>query len=90
MRPQAEEVNLRHAAWSGDLATLTRLVAEGVNLEAKDEVGAAPPAASLRPLALRPRRPPPLLPPALTAAAHRVWRRRRASAERPHGPHVGG
>ena len=64
---------------------------EGVNLEAKDHVIAAPPAApsALRPspsaLAARP-----LCCPALTAAADRVWRRRRASVGRHDGPHVGG
>jgi hypothetical protein len=35
VRPQAEE-NLRMAAWEGDLATLKRLVAEGLNLEAAE------------------------------------------------------
>ena len=44
MRPQAEEALIK-AAKEGDLATLTRLVEEGVNLEATDEVSAAPPAA---------------------------------------------
>ena len=75
------------AAEEGDLATLKRLVAEGVDLEAT-RVSAAPPAAPspLRPSpsAFAARRP---CCPALTAAAHRVWRRRRASAGRPHGPH---
>ena len=87
-RPQAEE-NLRNAANKGDLATLKRLVAEGVNLEATNSVSAAPPAAppapsAPSPTALAARRP---RCPALTAAAHRVWRRRRASAARRHGPH---
>ena len=93
LRPQAEDA-LRTAAKEGDLATLKRLVAEGVNLEARhhDEVSAAPPAAppapsAPSPTALAARRP---RCPALTAAAHRVWRRRRASAVRPHGPHAGG
>ena len=44
LRPQAEE-DLIQAAREGDLATLKRLVAEGVNLEAADEVSAAPRAA---------------------------------------------
>ena len=63
LRPQAKAA-LIEAARGGDDATLKRLVAEGVNLEAKDQVSAAPPAAlsPLRPLAHRPRRPPPLLP----------------------------
>ena len=45
------------AAKEGDLATLTRLAEEGVNLNATDSVSAAPPAAP-SPLR-RPRRPPP-------------------------------
>ena len=64
LRPQAERDLLR-AAQSGDLATLKRLVEEGVNLEAKDGVSAAlsqPPPSPPPPLAVRPRRPPPLLP----------------------------
>ena len=60
------------AARKGDLATLTRVVEEGVDLEATDDVRATPPAApNHSALALRPRRPPPLLPrpppPPLTA-----------------------
>ena len=39
------EAALIKAAEEGDLATLTRLVEGGVNLEAADEVSAAPPAA---------------------------------------------
>ena len=85
LRPQAEEALLK-AAMYGELATLTRLVEEGVNVNAAD-VRAAPPA--------RPQPPPPSPPaapccPALAAAADRVWRRRRASAARHDGPHVGG
>ena len=54
------------AAREGDLATLTHLVEERVNVNATTPVSAArqpPPAASAprpSPLALRPRRPPPL------------------------------
>merc|ERR1719310_1343396 len=33
------EQDLRLAAWAGDLATLKRLVEEGVDLEAKDDRG---------------------------------------------------
>ena len=65
LRPQAKEPALLNAAEQGDLATLKRLVEEGVDLEATDRyVSAAPPAAPQHPppLALRPRRPPPLLP----------------------------
>ena len=72
LRPQAKEPALLNAAEQGDLATLKRLVEEGVDVNAKDGVRAAPPAAPpspLRPFALRPRRPPPLLPRALAAAA---------------------
>ena len=69
LRPQAEEA-LLEAAKGGDLATLKRLVEEGVNLEATDDVSPAPPAAPspLRPSpsALAARRP---CCPALTAAA---------------------
>ena len=66
LRPQAEEALLK-AAEEGDLATLKRLVEEGVNVNAAPRsihVRAAPPAAPVipPPLALRPRRPPPLLP----------------------------
>ena len=43
LRPQAERA-LRNAAEEGDLATLKRFVEEGVDLEAKDWVSAAPPA----------------------------------------------
>eukprot|EP00964_Phaeocystis_antarctica_P063088 scaffold37840_cov58-Phaeocystis_antarctica.AAC.6 len=90
LRPQAEE-DLFKAAKQGKLATLKRLVEEGVNLDAADHVSVAPPAAPcpLRssPFALAARRP---YCPALTAAAHRVWRRRRASAERRHGRHACG
>ena len=63
MRPQAEE-NLLYAASEGDLATLTRLVEEGVDVNATLEVSAAPPARPQPPppLALRPCRLLPLLP----------------------------
>ena len=60
--PQADAA-LHKAAGKGDLATLTRLASEGVNLDAKGNVSAAPPVA---PCPLRPgptpspRRPPPL------------------------------
>ena len=58
------EKDLRQAAGDGDFTTLTRLVEQGVNLEALDRVSGAPPAAPspMHTLALRPRRPPPLLP----------------------------
>ena len=74
MLDQSEaEVDLRKAAREGDLATLKRLVKQGVNLEATDNVRAAPPAAAtpLRPspsglAARRPCAAPPS-PPPLTA-----------------------
>ena len=51
------------AAKNGKLDCLEHLVAKGANLQATDEVSAAPPAAPPpSALALRPRRPPPLLP----------------------------
>ena len=75
LRPQAGTA-LTKAAQEGDLATLKRLVAEGVNLEATTNVSAAPPPS---PSARAVRRP---CCPALRAAAHGVWRRRRASAVR--------
>ena len=87
MRPQAEE-NLLYAASEGDLATLTRLVEEGVNVNATLEVSAALPAA---PNPLRPS--PSVLAaccPALTTAADRVGRHHRASVGRHDGPHEGG
>ena len=82
---------LIEAAINGELACLEHLIAKGANVNATNEVSAAPPAAPT-PLcpssfALAARRP---CCPALTAAAHRVWRRRRASAERRDGPHEGG
>ena len=73
MRPQAEEA-LLEAARTGDLATLKRLLKEGVNVNAGHGVSAAPPR--------QPPPHPPALPPsalaiaapaacpALTAAAH--------------------
>ena len=89
LRPQAEEA-LRKAAEEGDLATLTRLVEEGVNLEAttyvSDILPAAPCPLRPSPSALTARHP---CCPALTSAIHRVWCRRRASVGRLHGPHVG-
>ena len=87
MRPQAEQ-DLRVAASEGDLATLTRLVEEGVDVNATLEVSATPPAAPnpLPPFAHRPCR----LLPALTSAADRVGRHRRASVGRHDGPHEGG
>ena len=60
MRPQAEE-NLLYAASEGDLATLTRLVEEGVNVNATLEVShpashsQPPPPLALRPCRLLPR-----------------------------------
>ena len=72
LRPQAEGA-LISAAREGDLATLKRLVEEGVNVNATGLVSAAPPARPQPPppLALRPRRPPPPAappsPPPLTA-----------------------
>ena len=57
-----------HAAYGGELDCLKHLIAKGANLEAADKqvadkVCAAPPAAPPAPaLALRPQRPPPLLP----------------------------
>ena len=92
LRPQAEKA-LRDAAWRGDLATLKRLVEEGVDVNAKsDYVSAAPPAAPPSPPHPSPSALPPAAPaaPPLTAAAHRVWRRRRASAGRLDGPHARG
>ena len=81
-----------YAAIYGKLDCLEHLVAKGANLEAKDPVSAAPPAAPspLRPSpsALATRHP--CCCPALTTAADRVWRRRRASAGRLDGPHDGG
>ena len=64
LRPQAEDNLIDAAKKGGDLATLKRLVAEGVNLEATDKVSAAPPAAPQPP---PPPRPPPS-PPAAPAA----------------------
>ena len=83
---------LMHAAINGKLDCLEHLIAKGANLEAKDDVSAAPPARPQPPSAPRPPPSPPAAPccPALAAAAHRVWRRRRASAGRLHGPHVCG
>eukprot|EP00964_Phaeocystis_antarctica_P125432 scaffold89072_cov38-Phaeocystis_antarctica.AAC.2 len=84
------------AAREGDLATLTRLVEERVNVNATTPVSAAPPAA---PSPLRPSQPRPSPSalaahrpccPAHTAAADHVWRRCRASADRQDGPHMGG
>ena len=75
LRPQAEMALIK-AAREGNLATLTRLVEEGLNVNATSPVSAAPPTAN-SPL------PPP--PPSLTAASDRVWRRRRATLRRPAG-----
>ena len=79
------------AAANGNLDCLEHLVTKGVNLEATTAVSAAQPAAPSPPAplpsALAARRP---CCPALAAAAHRVWRRRRASAVRHDGPHGGG
>ena len=99
LRPQAKEEVICYAAKRGDLATLKRLVEEGVNLEAKGRVSAAPPAAPPAPSAPRPPLSPPAAPaaPRLAATAHRVWCRRRASAVQGvhhalwrDGPHIGG
>ena len=60
MRPQAEE-NLLYAASEGDLATLTRLVEEGLDVNATLEVSAAP--ACPTPSAPRPPSLPPVAPP---------------------------
>ena len=46
MAAPAQEEALRKAAGDGDLTTLTRLVEQGMNLEAGDKVSATP--ASLR------------------------------------------
>ena len=66
LKDPAEEA-LFKAVKEGDLVTLKRLVADGVNLEAKDDkVNAAPPAEPSLPgctLALRPRYPAPVAPP---------------------------
>ena len=43
--PQADVAALHEAAGKGHLATLTRLASEGVNLDAKGNVSAAPPVA---------------------------------------------
>ena len=61
----SDGVPLRTAAKEGDLATLTRLVEEGVDLNGTDCVSAAPPAAPpappspLRPCCPAPTPPPP-------------------------------
>ena len=61
--PQDGHTALMEAAYYGKLDCLEHLVAKGANLKAKNKVSAAPPAAPPAPaLALRPRRPPPLLP----------------------------
>eukprot|EP00964_Phaeocystis_antarctica_P009285 scaffold5036_cov61-Phaeocystis_antarctica.AAC.1 len=68
LRPQERaEKALRKAAGDGDLTTLTRLVEQGVNLEAGGTVSATPASRPQPPLLPspsppRPRRPPPLLP----------------------------
>ena len=88
--PTQAEKALFNAAIEGDLATLTRLVEEGVDLEAtdnvddEDQVSATSPASN--PIPLCPRCPLPLLAP----PSPRVCRRRRASVEELHGPHVCG
>ena len=62
--PQYGYTALVKAAVYGKLDCLEHLITKGSNLEATDNVSAAPPAAPspLRSSALRPRRPPPLLP----------------------------
>ena len=62
------EVALLKAAQKGDLVTLTRVVAEGVDIEAKDAVSAALPDANT-PLRLRPPPSPPAAP--LLSRPHR-------------------
>ena len=61
LTPQAERA-LREAAEQGDLATLTHLVEEGVDLGVTDIVSAAPPAAPQPPSAPRPPPAPPAAP----------------------------
>ena len=89
LRPQAEAA-LIEAARGGDDATLKRLVAEGVNVNAADDVSAAPPAAPgpLRPSPSAPsRRPPPPLPRPHRRRSPRVALppRLRRTATRPSG-----
>ena len=82
LRPQAEKA-LINAAKEGDLATLKRLVEQGVDVNAVDEVSAALPAA---PTLSSPRRPPPLLPRLHRRRSPRVApppRLRRTPASRP-------
>jgi hypothetical protein len=87
LRPQAEMALIK-AAREGNLATLTRLVEEGLNVNATSPVSAAPPTANSplhpRPLPSTPAATAPP-PPSLTAASDRVWRRRRATLRRPAG-----
>ena len=77
------------AAANGKLDCLENLIAKGANVNDTDKVSVALPAAPSplqpSPSALAARRP---CCPALAAAAHRVWCRRRASAERHHGPPI--
>ena len=77
------------AASEGDFDALSDALAKGVNVNTTDKVSAAscPSPLARSPSALAARRPTCY---ALPAAADRVWRRRRASAERRHGPHEGG
>ena len=55
-RRQAER-DIRNAAIKGDLATLTRLVDEGVDMEAGDNVSRRPASSRQTPSALRPSAP---------------------------------
>ena len=79
------------AAKVGDLATVTRLVQQGVNIDATDAADAVSAALPAAPTPLHPS--PSALAtrrshcPAHATAAHRVWRRRRASAVWRDGPH---
>ena len=76
------------AAKVGDLATLTRPVQQGVNIDATDAADAVSAALPAAPTPLHPS--PSALAtrrshcPAHATAAHRVWRRRRASAVHHH------
>jgi hypothetical protein len=79
---------LMEAAVRGSLDCLQHLITKGANLETTDRV--RPPSA---PSAPRPPPSPPAAPVPPRAHHHRsprVWRRRRASAERLYGPHARG
>ena len=53
-RRRQAEANLRDAAYKGDLATLTRLVDQGVDMEAGDGVSRRPASSPQTPSAPRP------------------------------------